>query len=172
MTNDTSKKQDLVFTRIFEAPVELLWQAWTDPETLMQWWGPDIFTCPSAMIDLREGGTSIICMRAPKEFGGQDMYSTWYYTKIIPLERIELIHNLSDKDGNKIDPAKIGMPANFPQGQRQVIAFRKLGEGRTELSVTQFGWLPGNMMEMAKMGMEQTLVKMAKVVEGSYAGNE
>lgn len=34
-------------------------------------------------------------MRAPKEFGGQDMYSTWAYTKIVPLSRFEYIHNLS-----------------------------------------------------------------------------
>ena len=68
----------------------------------MQWWGPEGFTCPVAKMDFREGGTSLVCMRAPKEFGGQDMYNTWSYRKIVPLERIEYILNFTDKDGEKI----------------------------------------------------------------------
>lgn len=125
-----------------------------------------MFTCPSARIDLRVGGTSIICMRAPASFGGQDMYSTWAYTQIIPLLKLEFIHNLADEQGNKIDPSVIGMPPDFPQDQHQIIAFKDLGDGTTELTVTQFGWLPGNMMKMAKMGMEQSLVKIEKALVG------
>lgn len=68
------KKKDLIITRVFDAPVELVWKAWTDPEYVMQWWGPDIFTCPIAKIDFREGGTSLVCMSSP-QFG--DQYSTW-----------------------------------------------------------------------------------------------
>jgi len=93
-----SKKRDLVVTRILTAPVELLWKAWTVPEHLMRWWGPDHFTCPSAKIDFRESGTSLVCMRAPKEFGGRDMFSTWVYRKIVPMKSIEFIQNLVDKD--------------------------------------------------------------------------
>ena len=70
------KKRDLVVTRVFGAPVEQAWKAWVDPEYVMQWWGPEGFTCPVAKMDFREGGTSLVCMRAPKEFGGQDMYNT------------------------------------------------------------------------------------------------
>lgn len=66
-----TKTRDLVFNRIFDATPEQVWKAWTDPAHVMRWWGPDHFSCPSAVIDLREGGTSIVCMRAPKEFGGQ-----------------------------------------------------------------------------------------------------
>jgi len=164
MADVKSIKQDLVFTRIFNAPVGLVWRAWADPEILMQWWGPDMFTCPSAVVDLRVGGKSILCMHAPKEFGGQDFYSTWAYTKIIPLERIELIHNLADKDGNNIDPSSIGMPADFPQDQLQVITFKDLGDSKTELTVTEYGWLPGKMMQMAKLGMEQCLAKMERAL--------
>jgi uncharacterized protein YndB with AHSA1/START domain len=70
----------------FSAPIELVWKAWTDPEYVMRWWGPDYFTSPSAKIDFREGGTSLVCMRAPVDFGGQDMYSTWVYQKIVPMQ--------------------------------------------------------------------------------------
>jgi hypothetical protein len=49
-------------------------------------------------------------MRAPKEFGGQDMYNTWTYEEIVPLKRLVYILRFADKDGNIIDPAKQGLP--------------------------------------------------------------
>ena len=52
-------------TRIFNAPIELVWKSWTEPELVMRWWGPDKFTSPSAKINFREGKSSIVCMRAP-----------------------------------------------------------------------------------------------------------
>ncbi|HRG53459.1 MAG TPA: SRPBCC domain-containing protein, partial [Bacteroidia bacterium] len=75
-------EKKIVVTRIFNAPVELVWQNWTDPELIKQWWGPDKFTCPTAKIDFREGGTSIVSMLAPVSFGGQETFSIWVYTKI------------------------------------------------------------------------------------------
>ena len=77
----------IVIERIFDAPRELVWKAWTEPDHVMRWWGPQGFTCPLARLDFREGGRSLVCMRAPTEFGGQDMYSTWTYTKIVPSRR-------------------------------------------------------------------------------------
>ena len=92
------KKRDVVVTRVFDAPIEQAWKAWSEPEYVMQWWGPTGFTCPLAEMDFREGGTSLVCMRAPKEFGGQDMYNTWTYRKIVPMQSIEFIQNLADKE--------------------------------------------------------------------------
>jgi len=112
--SDAAKKVDVVMTRTFNAPIEKVWKAWSDPKLVMQWWGPTGFTCPVAKMDFRKGGTSLVCMRAPKEFGGQDMYSTWKYTVIGPMKRIEYIHNLADKDGNKVDPTKLGLPVPSP----------------------------------------------------------
>src|SRR5215510_12891488 len=89
------QKRDLVFTRIFDAPIAQVWKAWSDPELIKKWWGPDRFTCPFATVDFRVGGTSLVCMRAPEEFGGQDHYSTWEYRSIEPMRRIEYIHNLA-----------------------------------------------------------------------------
>lgn len=158
---NNSNKVDLVFTRIFNAPVHKVWKAWSESEYIKQWWGPNGFTCSLAKIDFRENGTSLVCMNSP-QFG--DMYSTWKYKTIIPKQQIEYIHNLADKDGNKIDPASVGMPSDFPQDQRQLIIFKDLGEGKTELTVTEYGWTAGQMMEMSKMGMEQCLDKMEQVV--------
>ena len=69
------EKEDLVVTRIIDAPIELVWKAWTDPEHVMKWWGPKYYTCPFCQIDLREGGKYIFGMRAPQEQGGQDSYT-------------------------------------------------------------------------------------------------
>ncbi len=157
------KKRDLVVSRIFDAPIELVWKAWTDPEHVMRWWGPDYFTSPSAKMDFREGGTSLVCMRAPKEFGGQDMYSTWAYQKIVPMERIEFIQNLADKDGNLADPVKMGLPPEFPRDTRTVVTFKDLGNGKTEMTVTEYG-MPAADTQMGKnaeIGLNQSLDKMA-----------
>lgn len=52
-----------VFTRLFDAPRELVWKAWTEPAMMCQWWGPQGFTCPEASMDLRVGGEYRIVMR-------------------------------------------------------------------------------------------------------------
>lgn len=161
--NDQLQKRDLVITRVFDAPIEQVWKAWSEPDYVMRWWGPEHFTAPLAEIDFREGGTSLVCMRAPQEYGGQDHYSTWEYRKIVPMQRIEFIHNLADKDGNKVDPAAMGMPPDFPQDQLQAITFRALDDNRTEMTVTEYDWTVGQMMEMSRMGMEQCLDKMAAI---------
>jgi uncharacterized protein YndB with AHSA1/START domain len=132
--NDTSSdKRDLVLTRVFEAPIEEVWRAWHDPEYVMQWWGPDGFTCPLAKIDFREGGTSLVSMSSP-EYG--DQFSTWHYQTIVPMQQIDYIHNLADQDGNRIDPADIGMPPDFPRDQLHSVAFKALDDNRTEMTIT------------------------------------
>jgi len=161
--NTEPEKRDLVFTRVFDVPVEQVWKAWVEPELVMRWWGPAGFTSPSARMDFRQGGTSLVCMRAPKELGGQDMYNTWTYRKIVPNESIEYILSFADKDGNIVDPAAIGMPPGTPTDVRNLVTFTDLGDGKTELTVTEFDWTVGQMMEMSKMGMEQCLDKMAAI---------
>jgi Activator of Hsp90 ATPase homolog 1-like protein len=100
-------------------------------------------------------------MRAPKEFGGQDMYNTWTYTKIVPMREIEYLLHFADKDGNRIDPLTMGLPPDMPQEVRNLITFKDLADDKTELTVTEYDWTVGPMMEMSKMGMEQCLDKMA-----------
>lgn len=159
-----AKKRDLVVTRVMNAPVEMVWKAWTDPALVMRWWGPDYFTSPSAKIDFREGATSIVCMRAPKDFGGQDFYNTWAYQQIVPMQRIEFIQNLSDKDGQPIDPAVVGMPPDFPEDIRAVVTFKAVGE-KTEMTITEYG-LPGPETQMGKnaeLGLNQCMDKMVAI---------
>ena len=158
------QKRNLVFTRAFDAPVEQVWKAWTDSEMVKKWWGPEGFSCPVARMDVREGGTSLVCMRAPKEFGGQDMFSTWTYTKIVAMREIEYLHHFADKDGNRMDPAQQGLPPEMPKEVRNLVSFQAVDDSKTEITVTEYDWPVGQMMEMSKMGMEQCLEKMVNAI--------
>jgi uncharacterized protein YndB with AHSA1/START domain len=157
------KKRNLVVARVFNAPVEQVWKAWTDPEYVRRWWGPTGFTCPIAKMDFREGGISLVCMQAPQEYGGQDMYSTWTYTKIVPHERIEYIFNFADRDGHKLTPAQMGVPAGVPEDGHHVVTFKDLGDNRTEMTMTEHGYTTHQAHDISKAGLEQCLDKMAAV---------
>lgn len=151
-------KIDLVVTRVFDAPQMQVWNAWTNGDHLKQWWGPHGFTCPVAEMDVREGGTSLVGMHSP-EHG--EHFSTWSYRRIVPMERIEFIHNLSDEEGNRVEPTDAGMPPDFPADQFQTVEIKAISPSKTELTVTEFGWTEGQMLEFARIGLEQCLEKMA-----------
>jgi len=159
------EKQDIVMTRVYDAPVERVWKAWSVGRHVMEWWGPDCFTSPSAVMDFREGGSSVVCMRAPKEFGGMDIYSVWTYTKIEPMRTIDFVQNLSDKDGEVMEPVKLGMPPEFPMDMRTVVTLKDLGNGKTGMTVTEYDWPICKMREMSELGLKQCLDKMGRSFE-------
>jgi uncharacterized protein YndB with AHSA1/START domain len=116
------------------------------------------FTASLASIDFREGGTSLVGMRSAD---GHEMFNTWTYNRIIPKQQIEFVQSFADKDGNKVDPADIGLPAGLPQDVRNVVTFRALGDNQTEMTVTEYGYPSEQMLELSKAGLEQVLDKMA-----------
>ncbi len=61
--------KEVNFDRLYDAPVDLVWQAWTDPKMLPQWWGPDNVTIPECEVDLRVGGMIRIVMEAGEGMG-------------------------------------------------------------------------------------------------------
>ena len=154
------EKEDLVVTRIIDAPIELVWKAWTDPDHVMKWWGPKYYTSPSCKIDLREGGKYVFCMRAPQEQGGQDSYTAGIFKKILPMELLEFTQGMSDQDGNPIDPAQAGMPPDFPRAIRTVVTFRRFRDDMTELTVTEYAWPVSQMMVYSIAGLHQTIDKL------------
>jgi uncharacterized protein YndB with AHSA1/START domain len=159
MTDTNVPKRDLVVTRVFDAPVELVWKAWSDPEQVMRWWGPQGFTSPTCRMDFREGGTTIVHMHAPA-FG--DLYNTWAYREIVPLRRIEFIQQFADEDGRKVDPVELGLPPETREAQdiRNVVTFKAVGD-KTEMTVTESGYASEQALNFSKMGLEQCLDKMA-----------
>ncbi|HEY5983702.1 MAG TPA: SRPBCC domain-containing protein [Anaerolineales bacterium] len=161
MSTQKTVTEDVVITRILDAPLEMVWKAWTDPEQIMRWWGPRYYTAPYAKVDLRQGGKFVFAMLAPKEQGGQESYTSGTYSKVIPMERLEFTQGLSDKDGNPIDPAQLGMPADFPREIRTSVVFKAKGS-MTEITITEYAWTPGQMMVYSYAGMQQSIDKMAE----------
>jgi pimeloyl-ACP methyl ester carboxylesterase/uncharacterized protein YndB with AHSA1/START domain len=158
----TGEARNFVITRTIDAPIETVWKAWSESEYVKQWWGPHGFTAPVADVDFRVGGTTLLAMSNP-DFG--TFYNTWTYTKIEPMKRIEFIHRFSDENGNTLTPSEAGLPIpdGIPDEVPHVITFRSLDDGKTELTVEEYGYTIDQAMELSKMGMEQVLDKMEEI---------
>ena len=76
---------EYIHDRVFNAPLDMVWQAWTDPKALPQWWGPDGFSCRTTRIDLRAGGEWVFDMIAPD---GTVFPNHHLYTDVRPNERL------------------------------------------------------------------------------------
>lgn len=164
MTKDAAnEKERMVVTRVFDAPRQLVWKAWTDPKYVMQWWGPKGFTAPVCKIDFRVGGKFLCCMRSPD---GQEFWNAGEYHEIVPHEKIVSSMYFADSNGNKVEAAHYGIEHEAIEDAYDVTLFEDLGNGQTR--VTFIGNEP---MEGAKNsgqleGWNQILDKFAEVVAG------
>ena len=77
--------RELVLTRLIKAPREKVFQAWTDPALLKQWFAPRPWTTPVVETDVRPGGSSLIIMRSPD---GQEYPTRGVYLEVVPNERL------------------------------------------------------------------------------------
>lgn len=99
MTVNRATDSKLMITRVFDAPRELVFQAWTEPERLAQWWGPKGYELHIAKLDLRPGGIFLGSQRSPE---GHVMWGKFVYQEIIASERLVFIQSFSDEAGNTI----------------------------------------------------------------------
>ncbi|MPZ83130.1 MAG: SRPBCC domain-containing protein [Actinophytocola sp.] len=83
--SDTATERELVITRVFDAPRELVFECWTDPNHLARWWGPSGFTAPSVTVNGTEGGAWRTCIRNEE---GVEYWSSGVYLEIRPPERL------------------------------------------------------------------------------------
>jgi len=81
--------RELTITRVFDAPRELVFKAWTDPELVEQWWGPDGFTNTIHEMDVRPGGVWRFVMHGPD---GVDYPNRIVYDEVVRPERIVYTH--------------------------------------------------------------------------------
>ena len=91
-----AKRKDFVISRVFDAPRDLLWQCFTDPERMKHWWGPKGFTVIASKMDLRVGGTYHYGMQAPN---GGAMWGLFTYREIVPQEKLVFVNSFSDEKG-------------------------------------------------------------------------
>jgi uncharacterized protein YndB with AHSA1/START domain len=94
-----NEDQELVLTRMFDAPRELVFKAWTDPKRVAQWWRPRGFTNPVCELDVRPGGAIRIHMRGPD---GTVYPMTGVYQEVVEPERIVFTSAPLDAEGNAL----------------------------------------------------------------------
>jgi uncharacterized protein YndB with AHSA1/START domain len=95
----TVKEKELVLKRVFNAPRERVWKAWTDPRQLAQWWGPAGFTNPVCEADVRPGGAIRIDMRGPD---GAVYPMTGVYREVVAPERLVFTASALDEKGRPL----------------------------------------------------------------------
>jgi uncharacterized protein YndB with AHSA1/START domain len=156
---------DVHVTRTFDAPIERLWRAWTQPDDLRAWWGPAGFDCTRATADVRPGGRIFVTMRAPAEYGGFEQSSTWDFTDVEEPHSIRYVFNFADADGNRLTPAEAGVPEGVPEDGQHRVELTDLGDGRTLLEMTEHGYTNAETRDLSAAGLEQCLDKMAALVE-------
>ena len=127
-TMDDGRSIELV--RFFEAPQKRVFKAWTEPEDMKRWFGPNGFTLPYCTSDLRPGGVVHFCMRSPE---GQDTWGKGVYREVVEPEKLVWMDTFADKDGNVVDPSVYGMP-NWPKEALVSVTFKEQGS-RTKLTL-------------------------------------
>ena len=163
--SDANLKDEVEIERTFEAPVELVWQMWTDPEHFKNWYGPTGFTVPVAEMDVRVGGKHLICMASPD--GSMKMWTTGEYTEVIPNERLVYTDSPADENGNVVSPSAMGMPDGHPATTEVTVLLKDLG-GRTKMVMTHAG-MPAD--SGAGSGWEQAFDKLADHIKSALNDN-
>lgn len=134
----------LVVTSDFPAPVERIWQFWTEARQLEQWWGPPTYPATFTDFDFTPGGRVSYFMTSPEgeKFGGY-----WDIKSVEPTSRLTFSDGFADSDGN---PAE-GMPVG-----QIVIEFAAHEGGTRVLSTTTYASAE-DLEKVLGMGMEEGL---------------
>lgn len=93
----SAMEREVVITRVFDAPREVVFKAWTDPKQVQRWFGPRVFTNPVCELDVRPGGSWRVVMRGPD---GTEYPAVGVYREVVPPERLVFTNNALDKEGN------------------------------------------------------------------------
>jgi uncharacterized protein YndB with AHSA1/START domain len=152
----TPTRTTVVIERTFDAPRELVWQAFTEPERVKQWWGPEGYHCPEATVDLRIGGTFRFAMRGP---GGDTHWSGGVFREIVPLERLVAILIFLDEHGTELTAPDPGMPDDWRDDALFSVTLADAAGGKTKLTMRQEG-MPVEMVEGATAGSNSALDKL------------
>lgn len=125
--------EQVLITRMFDAPRELVFKAWTDPQELVKWYAPTGCNISFPIIDVREGGNYLSCIRVPN---GKECWCVGVYLEIKSPERIVQTMCISDANGNKISATEAEMDPEWPTETILTITFEDNG-GQTLLTLHQ-----------------------------------
>jgi uncharacterized protein YndB with AHSA1/START domain len=115
--NKTSESKDIRIQRVYDAPLQAVWDAWTDPAQVAQWWGPRGFSITTHSKDLRNGGHWNYTMHGPD---GTDWPNKTTYLEVVPLAKLVYDHGANDEQ-----------PALF----RVTVLFAEV-DGKTQMDMT------------------------------------
>jgi len=94
-----SSDREIVITRVFDAPREMVWKAFTEREQMAKWWGMKGMTTRVLELDPRPGGTFLYVIRMPD---GREMCGKWVYREIVAPELLVVVHFSTDNTGEPI----------------------------------------------------------------------
>ncbi len=129
--NDETENSVMI-ERTLDAPVDLVWQMWTDPDHFAAWYGPMGATIPKAEMDVRVGGRRLICMAMETPNGPMQMWFTGEYREVVPNQRLVYTEAMSDEDGN------IQIGEGHPESTNVIVELEDLG-GKTRMTMTHVG---------------------------------
>jgi uncharacterized protein YndB with AHSA1/START domain len=141
--------QEIRITRVFDAPRELVWKAWTEPDQLAQWWGPPGWSTPldSITMDVRPGGAFRLTGVSED---GTEMPQDGVYREVVEPERLVFEESAEN---------------NWHDGAVSVVTFTDLGDGRTEMMSHMTIHTTAEMRERAEAGVSGSIDRLAQHLE-------
>ena len=147
-------ERDIVISREFAAPADLVFRAWTEPEYIKQWWGPPTWPTVKCTVDLRVGGLWHYCMRGPD---GEESWGAAVYKEIEAPKRLVCEDHFSDAEAT-LTPPPIG----------NVLELHALGANRTRSVCRTTFASAEHRKELTEMGMlegiQQGLEQMTELL--------
>jgi uncharacterized protein YndB with AHSA1/START domain len=136
--SDDEGGQKLVIELTLEAPPDLIWKMWTDPEHFAAWYGPGGATIPVAKMDVRVGGIRLLCMEMTTPDGTMQMWFTGEYLEVTENQRLVYTDSMSDENGNVMSAEQLGMPEGHPTTTEVSVELEKV-DGGTKMVLTHVG---------------------------------
>lgn len=133
MNTATQSEPQVEITRVFDAPRELVFRAWSDREHLLNWYAPNGCEIQIATLEFRPGGRFHTCIRNPA-FG--ECWVVGVYLEIIAPERIVYTMASADAAGNLVEPADVGHDNAWPRETTVTVTLTE-SEGKTKLTLHQ-----------------------------------
>jgi uncharacterized protein YndB with AHSA1/START domain len=143
MADDSASRDAVVIERSFDAPVDLVWRMWTEPEHFRAWYGPDGVTIPVAKMDVRPGGSRLVCMEMDRPGGPVRMWFTGEYREVVRNQRLVYTESMCDEDGTALPSPGPGEPGGLSEPAEVIVELEDLG-GRTRMVLTHVGVAPGS----------------------------
>ena len=162
---DQTRSNSVIIERDFRAPPETIWKLWTQPEHFAAWYGPEGSTVPVCTIDLRVGGTRLLCMHVITPRGPMTMWFTGVYVEIVENRRLVYTESMSDEHGNVLTAEQAGMPAGHPTSTEVQVDLRPSAAG-TRMILTHLGIPTGS---PGAIGWTMALDRLSALIDAKTA---